>query len=291
VKYAWMKEHQDFYMKDMCRILDVSTSGYYDWLGRKPSCVEHNRDALAQAVARAYFSSERIYGYRKIHAEICSQDKRCCSETVRRIMASLGLFSRVKRRFVVTTDSSHMLAVADNLLARDFTAPDINQKWVSDITYIETDEGWLYLAAVMDLCSRRIVGWSMSARIDAKLVESAIEMAVTGRKPAAGLVCHSDRGIQYASEQVRELLARNGITQSMSRRGNCWDNAPMESFFSSLKREWLSCKQLTDRDHARKEVFSYIEMFYNRRRLHASLGYVSPAAYEEKLSNQGEMAA
>lgn len=292
MKYAWIKEHnQQFRIADMCRVLDVGSSGYYDWLGRKPACTQQGRQALAQAVARAYFGPERIYGYRKVHAEISGQDQVCCGETVRRIMASFGLFSRVKRKFVVTTDSCHMLSVAENLLARDFMASSINLKWVTDITYIETDEGWLYLAAVMDLCSRKIVGWSMSARIDAKLVESAIEMAIMQRQPQAGLICHSDRGVQYASEQVRQLMSDNGITQSMSRRGNCWDNAPMESFFSSLKREWLDGKKLPDHDQARKEVFSYIEMFYNKRRLHASLGYVSPAAYEENLQNQNELAA
>jgi putative transposase len=292
VKYAWMKEHnQQFGIIDMCGVLDVSTSGYYDWLDRTEACAQHKRENLAQAVARAYFGSERIYGYRKVHAEISGHDPVCCGETVRRIMSSLGLFSRVKRQFVVTTDSCHMLTVAENLLARDFMASAINLKWVTDITYIETDEGWLYLAAVMDLCSRRIVGWSMSARIDAKLVESAIEMAIVQRGPHAGLICHSDRGVQYASEQVRNILGSHGIRQSMSRRGNCWDNAPMESFFSSLKREWLDAKKLPDHDQARKEVFSYIEMFYNRRRLHASLGYVSPAAYEQNLQNQNELAA
>lgn len=287
-----MREHvKAFRMTDMCRVLGVSASGYYDWLCRRPSSTQQRRQKLVQSVARAYFDSHRIYGYRKVHADICGHDMVCCGETVRRILASLGLFSRIKRKFILTTDSSHMRAVAGNLLARDFTASTVDLKWATDITYIPTDVGWLYLAAVMDLCSRRIVGWSMSAKIDAKLVESAIEMAVMQRRPAAGLICHSDRGVQYASEQVQKLMSDHGITSSMSRRGNCWDNAPMESFFSSLKREWLDGKKLADHNQARKEVFTYIEMFYNRKRIHASLGYVTPAAYEQNLQQKNEVAA
>jgi putative transposase len=292
VRYAWIKEHtKRFPDRRMCRALKVSVSGYYDWCVRRPSPMRQRRSVIAQAAARYYFDSSRIYGYRKVHMDIIeSGEEKCCPETLRRIMRSLGLFSRVKRKFIATTDSNHTLPVAQNILDRDFRVAAPDRKWASDITYIATDEGWLYLAAVMDLYSRRIVGWSMSERIDASLVENALKMAVSQRRPQPGLVCHSDRGSQYASDSMQKLLGDQKIVCSMSRKGNCWDNACMESFFGSLKSEWIYGKRYAAKDSARKDVFKYIEMFYNRQRRHATLGYVSPAAYEQRYKNN-EIAA
>jgi len=291
VRYAWIKEHAgQFPLRWMCEVLKVSSGGYYDWRVRKPSVMRRRRDVIAQAAARSYFDSNRIYGYRKVHRDIIESDVKCCPETLRRTMRSLGLFSRVKRKFVATTDSNHTLPVAQNILDRDFVSDSPDRKWASDITYIATDEGWLYLAAVMDLYSRKIVGWSMSQRIDANLVEQALKMAVSQRRPQPGLVCHSDRGSQYASDSMQKLLGDHKMVCSMSRKGNCWDNACMESFFGSLKSEWVYGKRYATRDSARKDVFKYIEMFYNRQRRHATLGYVSPAAYEQRYKNN-EIAA
>jgi len=292
VRYAWIKEHdQEFPVAVMCEVLQVSTSGYYGWLGHSPSAQQQRRERIAQSAARFYFESECIYGYRKVYEDMLEANINCCRETVRRIMRQIGLFSRVKRKFVLTTDSEHAMAVADNLLSRDFTATSPNQKWVADITYIPTLQGWLYLAAVMDLYSRRIVGWAMSERIDSALVLSAMNMAISQRRPEAGLLHHSDRGSQYASEAFQDLLDDNGIVCSMSRKGDCWDNACIESFFGSLKTEWVRDKKYQTREQARDDVFKYMELFYNRKRRHATLGYLSPAAYEELYDKERKQVA
>jgi len=292
VRYAWTKEHdQQFPVAVMCGVLQVSTSGYYGWLGHKPSAQQQRREHIAQAAARFYFESERIYGYRKVYQDLLEANINCCRETVRRIMHQIGLFSRVKRKFVLTTDSNHDMVIAENLLSRDFTATSQDQKWVADITYISTRRGWLYLAAVMDLYSRRIVGWAMSEHIDSALVLSAMNMAISQRRPEAGLLHHSDRGSQYASDVFQDLLDDNNIVCSMSRKGNCWDNACIESFFGSLKTEWVSDKKYESREQARNDIFKYIEMFYNRKRRHAALGYLSPAAYEELYESERKQVA
>ena len=287
MKYDWIKQHdKEFPTAAMCKVLQVSDSGYYDRLKHKPSAAAQRRRNIAQAAAKSYFESERIYGYRKIYEDLRHANIGCCRETVRRIMRQIGLFSRVKRKFVHTTDSNHNMAVAGNLLGRDFTAAAVNQKWAADITYIASEEGWQYLAAVMDLYSRRIIGWSMSKHIDSDLATSALRMAISQRKPQAGLLHHSDRGSQYASDDFQDLLDDNGIVCSMSRKGNCWDNACMESFFGSLKTEWVRDKKYSSFTEAKKDIFKYVEIFYNRRRRHASLGYLSPAAYEELNGNE-----
>jgi len=287
VKYSWIKEHdKEFPTAVMCKVLRVSDSGYDDRLKHKPSDGQQKRQNIAQAAARFYFESERIYGYRKIYEDLREANIDCCMETVRRIMHQIGLFSRVKRKFVHTTDSDHDMAVAENLLNRDFTSVSPNQKWAADITYISTDQGWLYLAAVMDLYSRRIIGWAMSEHIDSDLVTSALQMAISQRKPQTGLLHHSDRGSRYASDDFQDLLEDNGIVCSMSRKGDCWDNACMESFFGSLKTEWVRDKKYSSFTEAKKDIFKYVEIFYNRRRRHASLGYLSPAAYEELNGNE-----
>ena len=287
MRFAWIKQHdEEFPIAIMCKVLQVSDSGYYDRLKHKPSAAWQRRQTIAQAAARFYFESQRIYGYRKVYEDLRQANIECCRETVRRIMCQIGLYSRVKRRFVRTMDSNHNMAVAQNLLDRDFKADAVNTKWAADITYVPTDQGWLYFAAVMDLYSRRIIGWSMSEDIDSKLVTDALRMAISQRKPQAGLVHHSDRGSQYASDDFQDLLADNGIVCSMSRKGNCWDNACMESFFGSFKTEWVRDKKYSSFTEAKKDIFKYVEIFYNRRRRHASLGYLSPAAYEELNGNE-----
>jgi transposase InsO family protein len=292
MRYAWIKQHdKEFSIALMCKVLQVSDSGYYDRLKRKPSAARQRRQIIAQAAARFYFESHRIYGYRKIYEDLRQANIDCCRETVRSIMRQIGLYSRVKRKFVHTTDSNYNMAVAQNLLDRDFMAAAANTKWAADITYIPTDQGWLYLAAVMDLYSRRIIGWSMSENIDSDLVISALRMAILQRKPQTGLLHHSDRGSQYASEMFQDLLADNEIVCSMSRKGDCWDNACMESFFGSFKTEWVEDKKYMSFEEAKKDVFKYVEIFYNRRRRHASLGYLSPVEYEELNENERKQVA
>ena len=292
MKYAWIQKHTRlFSVALMCRVLKASTSGYYDSLKRPPSPQLLRRKTIAQATAHSYFESNRIYGYRKVYQDLLEENIICCQETVRRIMRRIGLYSRIKRKFVVTTDSNHTLKIAKNLLGRDFTAKSPNQKWVADITYIPTKMGWLYLAVVMDLFSRRIVGWAMSENIDSKLVQSAMKMAILHRDPDKGLIHHSDRGVQYAAQDFQDLLDDNKIICSMSRKGNCWDNACAESFFGSLKNEWIKGKIYETYEDGEKDIFKYIEVFYNRKRRHASLGYVSPVVYEEMHEMKRDRAA
>jgi len=292
VKYAWIKKHKRLFPTVvMCRVLKVSTSGYYDSIKRSSCTGQVRRRTIAQAVAVSYFESKRIYGYRKVHEDLLEENITCCQETVRRIMRKIGLYSRIKRKFVVTTDSNHTFKIAKNLLGRDFTSKAPNHKWVADITYIPTKMGWLYLAVVMDLFSRRIVGWAMSENIDSKLVQSAMKMALLHRRPDKGLLHHSDRGIQYASDGFQELLEDNDVVCSMSRKGNCWDNACVESFFGSLKSEWVKGKIYETFKDGENDIFKYIEVFYNRKRRHASLGYVSPVVYEEMHEMKHDRAA
>ena len=274
----------------MCRVLAVSRSGYYGWLKRGLSERCKRRRLIAQAAKDSHKDSKQVYGYRKVHQDLVEDmGIRCCMETVRKTMKRLGLSSKVARKFVVTTDSSHGRPVAENLLERDFRATGPNQKWVADITYIRTGEGWLYLAAVMDLWSRGIVGWSLSKTIDSGLVCEALNMAIRQRCPGPQLIHHSDRGIQYACEQFQQLMGLHGIRCSMSRIGDCWDNAPAESFFGKLKTEHICGQVYQDLYEAEQELFWYIEVFYNRKRRHASLGYLSPAEFEQR--GMGKQAA
>jgi len=282
VKYAWIHEYRDSYpVTVMCACLQVSTSGYYAWRKRGPSERQQRRDRLAQAAEVAYRKSHSVYGYRKVHDDLQDQEFVCCRETVRKALQEKGLFSRTQRKFVVTTDSDHDLHVAENHLNRHFEATAVNQKWAADITYIPTAQGWLYLAVVMDLFSRRIVGWSMSTSLQADLVLDALRMALVHRRPEAGLLHHSDRGSQYASDAFGQLLEDHHITCSMSRKGNCWDNAPVESFFGKLKTEWVFDQNYETRKEAEADIFKYLELFYNRQRKHAALDYLSPVAFEE----------
>ena len=269
----------------MCDILQVSTAGYYAWRDRPVSAGQQRRDRLSAEIRVIHDTVKGRYGSPRLHAELTARAAPCCVNTVAKLMRTQGIAAKTARKFRHTTDSNHDLPVADNLLERAFDPAAANTAWVSDFTFISTREGWLYLAAVEDLFSRRVVGWAMSDRMTSRLVVDALAMAVGFRLPKEGLLAHSDRGSQYASEHYRRLLAQHGIQCSMSRRANCWDNAPMESFFASLKKELVHHEDYQTREEAKASIFEYIEVFYNRQRRHSSLGYKSPAEYEQsKLS-------
>jgi transposase InsO family protein len=281
MRYQFVEGHRDRWpVRLMCQVLGVSPGGYYDWRRRPPGPRQQRREALVAAIQAVHGEMKARYGSPRIHAELVARGVPCCVSTVARLMRRHGIAAKKKRKFRGTTDSNHDRPVAENLVARDFEPEAGDRVWTADITYIPTREGWLYLAAVEDLHSRRIVGWSMSERIDSRLVVDALEMAIAQRLPGEGLVAHSDRGSQYASEHYQRLLARHGITCSMSRHGDCWDNAPMESFFASLKKELVHDADFATREEARAELFEYIEVFYNRVRRHSALGYLSPEEYE-----------
>jgi transposase InsO family protein len=265
----------------MCQVLQVSTGGYYTWRDRPTSARQQRRQALTSEILAIHQEVKERYGSPRMHAELQARGRSCCVNTVAKLMRQHGLAAKGKRKFRYTTDSNHGHPVADNILDRQFEPVAVNRAWVADITYIPTWEGWLYLAAVEDLYSRQIVGWSMGERITSRLVVDALEMAVSRRLPGEGLVAHSDRGSQYASDHYQRLLERHSITCSMSRRGDCWDNAPMESFFASLKKELVHQENYRSRAEARASVFEYIEVFYNRVRRHSALGYQSPVEYEQ----------
>lgn len=269
----------------LCKALDVTRSGYYAWLGRGKSSRERTNEELSVRIVEIHKASRGTYGCPRIQAELKSQGHRVSRRRVARLMRNQGIRVRRRKRWTPrTTDSNHRLPVAPNLLDRAFERSAPNQAWVGDITYVRTDEGWLYLATLLDLYSRKVVGWSMSDKIDRHLVLGALEMAAFNRKPAAGLIHHTDRGSQYASGDYREALDRNGMIASMSRKGNCWDNAVAESFFSTLKTE-LSGAYKTHAD-ARRAIFEYIEVFYNRKRRHSSLGYLTPAEFEARFNSE-----
>lgn len=266
----------------MCRTLEVSTSGFYAWLRRGDS--EHAlRDRQLTILLEGLFGESRgTYGAPRLHQKLRVHGQRCGKKRVARLMRQAGLRTRLRRRVRVrTTDSNHSLPIAPNLLGRDFHVDTPNSVWVSDITYIGTDEGWLYLAATLDLFSRGIVGWSMATTMPASLVVDALHMAIERRSPKPGLTHHSDRGSQYASAEFRAELARHGMVASMSRKGDCYDNAVMESFNHTLKTELVHHQHYRTIAEARAAVFDYIEHFYNRRRSHSSLGYQSPAEFEK----------
>ena len=265
----------------LCRHLGVSRSGYYAWAQRPESQRDKSDRALSVEVAAVHQESRSRYGSPRVHAELRSRGRRVSRKRVARLMRQQGLRARPRRRFVRTTDSAHSHPVAPNALDRKFEPTQPNCVWAGDITYVWTAEGWLYLAVLLDLFSRKVVGWAMSEKIDRELVLSALDMALLGR-PAPALH-HSDRGSQYASEDYRHLLEQRGITCSMSRKGNCWDNAVVESFFSSLKQELVYLTTFKTHQEAKPALFEYIEVFYNRKRRHSSLGYLSPVEYERSV--------
>lgn len=269
----------------MCRVLGVSRSGFYAWRSRGPSEAEVRREELTAEVKAIHEQVKARYGSPRIHAELVANGHECSANFVAKVMREAGIAAKTKRKFRQTTDSNHSMPVAENVLDRDFDPKEPNTRWCADITYIPTREGWLYLAVVEDLFSRKVVGWSMDATMESRLVVDALSMALArrlslkGSSPSA-LVAHSDRGSQYASEHYQRRLAEERICCSMSRRGNCWDNAPMESFFASLKKELVHHEDYATRAEARASIFEYIEAFYNRVRRHSALGYVAPDEYE-----------
>lgn len=285
MKFAWMKAHgsREFGIEPMCRTLGVSKAGYYAWLKRPPSRQEARRRDLAVKIRQAHVANRRIYGSPRIHRELIADGEKVCRHTVARIMRQEQIRSIIARPFVVhTTDSRHDHPVHENRLNRQFYAEKPNQKWCADITCIPTKQGMLYLAAVIDLFSRKIVGWSMSESMPVDLVADALKMALARRQPDGPLLHHSDRGAQYACGVYQVLLAKEGIICSMSRIGNCYDNAVMESFFGTLKKECVRPNgSYATLKEARRSIFDYIEMFYNRRRRHSSLGYLSPEEFEK----------
>ena len=265
----------------MCRVLQVSRSGYYAWR-KRPAAERRRQDQrLTLEVAAIHAGSRGRYGSPRVHAELHQRGQRIARKRVARLMRAAGLRARERRRFRCTTDSGHAMAITGNLLARRFAMRAPNTGWVADITYLWTLEGWLYLAVVLDLFSRRVVGWSLSERLERGLALDALGMALAGRHPLSGMLHHSDRGSQYASQEYRQLLAAHGILSRMSRVGNCWDNAVAESFFATLKIELVYQTQWRTREEARSALFEYIELFYNRQRRHSTLGYLSPSEFEQ----------
>lgn len=281
MKYRFVAENAKTWpINVMCAVLAISTSGYYKWL-KKPACKRDRDDIRYRPLIRQIFDEySGIYGSPRITYEMRAMGYRINEKRVERLMREMGLTASSPKQFVTTTDSKHDHPIAENLLEQDFTAEEPNQKWVGDITYIATKEGWLYLATVIDLFSRKIVGWAMSDHIDTELVLSALRMGIRDRQPCEGLIFHSDRGSQYASHEYRQTLAFHGITQSMSRRACCWDNAVAESFFHSLKTEWIRRHVYENRETARTSIFAYIHGFYNSKRRHSTIGYLSPDEYE-----------
>jgi putative transposase len=280
--FRFIHEHRHHYpVRLLCDTLDVSPAGYYAWRQR-PTCPRGQREtALVVEIRAIHAQFKRRYGSPRIHAELKARGRDCCVNTVAKLMRDNGIAAKTARKFRCTTDSNHALPVAENLLDRQFSPSGANETWLADITYVPTREGWLYLAAVEDLYSRRVVGWSLADHLESRLVVDALELAIQRRFPDEGLLAHSDRGSQYASEHYQRLLEKHGITCSMSRRGDCWDNAPMESFFASLKKELVHDADFATRAEARAALVEYIEVFYNNQRRHSSLGYVSPAEYEQ----------
>ena len=276
----------------MCKVIKVNRSAYYNWV--QTGCIVNKVDNQLNELIQAIFIQGRNkYGTRRIQDKLLELYGLIVSrKRISSIMKDLNLKVKMKRRFKNTTDSNHNLPIAPNLLNRDFYASNPNEKWVGDITYIHTGEGWLYLATVIDLYSRRIVGWSMDDTMKVSLVNDALNMAITQRNPPAGLLWHTDRGSQYASYSHRDLLEENGIIQSMSRKGNCWDNAVAESFFKTLKSDLIYDTYFYTKKQAKQEIFEYIEFYYNRTRSHSYLGNLSPVRFEELNSVlRNEMAA
>lgn len=279
--YRFVEAHRKEYpVTVMCRVLEVSTTGYYAWRGRPESERSRANRVLLAQIRAAHKRGRGTYGSPRIYRELDAAGVACSLNRVARLMRSADIRGRRRPKFRLTTNSHHHMPVAPNHLNRQFSVGRVNTAWSADITYIWTLEGWLYLAVVMDLCSRRIVGWSMAPHMKTSLVTAALGMALARHNPPAGLLHHSDRGSQYASHEYQALLTRHGIVPSMSRKGNCWDNAPTESFFSSLKTELIHDQVYLTRAAARHSVFDYIEVFYNRIRRHSALDYLSPAEFE-----------
>lgn len=265
--------------------MGVGTSSYYAWLKRSAQVIPASELALRRRLKALFEASRRSLGSRTLMNQLREEGFEVGRYRVRRLMKLMGLVVKRKRKFRITTQSNHRLPVAQNILNRQFRPAKPNQAWGTDVTYVWTREGWLYLAIVIDLYSRRVIGWSLDKRQDTSLVTRALMMAINLRKPEPGLIHHSDRGSQYASKRYQKLLKQRGIVTSMSRKGNCWDNAPVERFFSSLKREWIGDHLYRNRQEAIQDVREYVAVYYNSKRLHSTLGYRTPMAYEKALNS------
>jgi putative transposase len=287
VKFAFIRDHQEqFPVEIQCAVLEVSRSGFYAWMTR-PECPRaKRRDELVAKIRALHADSRETYGSPRVFQALKASGVACCENTVAKLMKAKSLRAKARRPFVVkTTYSKHDLPVARNVLNREFYPDRADAVWTADITYIPTVEGWLYLAVVIDLFSRRVVGWATADHLKTELITAALRMALRHRRPTGELLHHSDRGVQYASESYQSLLAEHGIEPSMSRKGNCYDNAVTESFFGTMKRELTHHERYATREEAHQSLFEYIEVFYNRRRLHSTLGYRSPAEYELRYAS------
>ena len=281
MRYSFIREHRkQFRAAALCRVLKVSASGYFAWLKRPESPRQRANLVLAAQLKAAHARSRKTYGRRRLHVQLQRDGIACSRNRVARLMRQEGLWGLRRRKFKATTNSRHSFPVAPNLLARNFAAAAPDRAWVSDITYLACAEGWEYLATVMDLHSRRIVGWAMQSTLDRSLTLNALKLAIAQRRPGPGLIHHSDRGVQYACGDYQAALRAQQMIPSMSRKGDCWDNAPMESFFGTLKCELGLHEIRPPREQAHRKVFEYLEVFYNRQRLHSFLGYQSPVAFE-----------
>ena len=287
MKFRFIEEHlsPQFPVDVCCEVLEVSRAGYYARRERPASARAKRRQELTRKVKAVHEQNRGVYGSPRVFQVLKARGESVCENTVAKVMNEQGIRAKGKKKFVPrTTDSRHQRPVADNVLDRQFRTPMPDRTWAVDITYVPTDEGWLYLAGVIDLCSRRIVGWSMAEHMRTELVSDALSMALARRSPGEGLLHHSDRGVQYASEDYQHLLQSHGIACSMSGKGDCWDNAVMESFWATLKTELVNHERYETREQARASIFGYIEVFYNRQRLHSSLGYLSPEQFEAGLN-------
>ena len=283
MKFRFIKQEQRWYsVDDLCRAMNVTRGGYWSWVQRRPGVRQQADVVLLADIRQIHKSKRRVYGSPRIHDALQKKGTRCGRKRVERLMRENGIRAKQGKKYKpCTTDSKHNLPVAPNVLSRQFTRAKPNEVWVTDITYIRTQEGWLYLAAVMDLFSRRIVGWAMGNRINRNLPLRALRMAVQRRHPSPGLIHHSDRGSQYASADYQDELKKNGMICSMSRKGNCWDNAPMESWFHTLKAELVQDENFATRREAMAAIFEYMEVFYNRQRNHTTIGGLTPSEIEE----------
>jgi putative transposase len=286
MSFRFIEDHRELYpVRLMCAVLEVSPAGYYAWRERPVSRRSAANRGLLDDIQRIHRDNHGCYGSPRIHIELKAQGRGESRGRIERLMRRYGIRAiMAKPRRLRTTDSRHDLPIAPNLLDRNFTAAAPNRVWLADITYIETAEGWLYLATVLDIYSRRIVGWAMRDHLRSELPLAALQMAISNQRPGPGLIHHSDRGVQYASHDYRQALAAAGVVASMSRRADCYDNAPMESFFHTLKTERVHHRQYITRAEAQRDVFAYIEGFYNRTRRHSAIGYISPIEMELKAA-------
>ena len=274
------RETEKYRIEFMSKELEISRSSYYAWHSRPKGRLWNENMYLSQRIRSIYEQKKQRYGSPRITAELRSEGFSCSRNRVARLMRKQGITARARKRFRVLTNSNHKLAVAENLVEMQFNPEKANSLWTTDITYIRTREGWLYLAVVLDLWSRSVISWRADRNMDENLVIKPLEKAIRDRQPGGELILHSDRGSQYASQRLRQILKENNITQSMSSKGNCYDNAPVESFFSTLKRELIYRESYKTREEAKQSLFQYIEVFYNRQRRHSSLGYISPMQFE-----------